>query len=55
MNPSSTENPVASTPNTPDGAVAVLEVAALRYERMRELLRQRPRDGTVDHPRDLGR
>ena len=30
MNPSRIENPVASTPNTPGRAIAVLEEAALR-------------------------
>ncbi len=42
MNPSSTEKPVASTPNTPDGAVAVGEVAALGRAAAHE---QHRRDG----------
>ena len=42
MKPSSTEKPVASTPKTPDGAVAVGEVAALRRAAPHE---QHRRDG----------
>ena len=49
MNPSSTENPVARTPNTPGRAIAVLEVAALRRAAAHEQQRDdRRRDRTAD-------